>query len=361
MADCIQLKSSEKPILFCLEPIADQTIPVTKAFVESLPEYPYDWLVSKERLDRIRELAIDTFKRQPSALSAAGTGTNIALCLSRLPGNSCKVFGSLGKRDSDRAAAAYYAGVEARGINTSALEQVEDQTTAQCLCLVTEHGERYMPIFIGAAKASTADKLSPELFKGIRHLHLEGYRLYSEGYVERAIELAKQQHATVSLDAGATHVVLNQKEKLLKILQSGQVDVFIGNEEEMKTLTGMTDAIEICRTLGEHCTVVAMTLGKDGCCLKDRDDNIQRFSAYPTTVLDTTAAGDCFTAGLLHGWLNDFPTEQSAHYATVLASSVIALQGNTIDDMTWEIKVKQALEDWNPSTISMLTSMSNSI
>jgi ribokinase len=57
-----------------------------------------------------------------------------------------------------------------------------------------------------------------------------------------------------------------------------------------------------------------------------------RISPVPTTVVDTTAAGDMFAAGFLHGFLRGKNIDVCGKIAATLASDVISRVGAIVSD-----------------------------
>ncbi|MGY1690958.1 carbohydrate kinase family protein [Geodermatophilus sp. SYSU D01105] len=76
------------------------------------------------------------------------------------------------------------------------------------------------------------------------------------------------------------------------------------NEDEALLLTGCADAASAARTLAVRHPVAVVTLGAEGALWASGDVLVHR-PAHPAAVVDTTGAGDAFTAGLLAAWLAD--------------------------------------------------------
>lgn len=78
------------------------------------------------------------------------------------------------------------------------------------------------------------------------------------------------------------------------------VDLLIFNEVEGKALSGRTDSAEILDVLAQRCpnTMLLLTLGEEGACCRQGAETWTQ-AAYPTQVVDTTAAGDTFTGYFL--------------------------------------------------------------
>ena len=79
------------------------------------------------------------------------------------------------------------------------------------------------------------------------------------------------------------------------------IDYIKPNETELQILTGMEaknreDMTEAAKSLiKKGVKNVIVTMGGEGC-LYVNEDTEEFFPAYPVKAIDTTAAGDCFTA-----------------------------------------------------------------
>lgn len=74
--------------------------------------------------------------------------------------------------------------------------------------------------------------------------------------------------------------------------------------------------------------LVAITYGGNGCELFDGAETC-RLPALPITVLDTTGAGDGFTAGLIYQLLQGAPLRKIAEFAALVAGYVCTQNGAT--------------------------------
>ena len=53
-------------------------------------------------------------------------------------------------------------------------------------------------------------------------------------------------------------------------------------------------------------------------------------------VVDTTAAGDFYAAGVMYGLMNDCSLEQCAQLGTLLSGNVIQIVGTQLTNEAWE-------------------------
>jgi ribokinase len=101
-------------------------------------------------------------------------------------------------------------------------------------------------------------------------------------------------------------------------------DVVTPNRSEAEHIAGAgadaTEAARRLRALGAGCVVV--TLGADGALVVDEDGE-HRVAAPPVTAVDTSGAGDAFTAALCVGVGSGLPMREAAAFACRAASLIV--------------------------------------
>jgi ribokinase len=138
------------------------------------------------------------------------------------------------------------------------------------------------------------------------HLHLSGYTLLDER--PRAAGLAALAAAaaagcTTSLDPASTGPLTAYGVQRWLDDTAG-VGLLLPNADEARLLSGCADVTDAARALATRHGAVAVTLGAEGALWAAGTTLVHR-PASPARVVDTTGAGDAFTAGLLAVWLAD--------------------------------------------------------
>jgi sugar/nucleoside kinase (ribokinase family) len=102
--------------------------------------------------------------------------------------------------------------------------------------------------------------------------------------------------------------------------------LLLPNADEARLLTGCADAADAARSLATRHAVVAVSLGADGALWASGGAVLHR-PAHRATVVDTTGAGDAFTAGLLATWLRGGDPEAALDSGLALACEVVGRPG----------------------------------
>ncbi len=194
-------------------------------------------------------------------------------------------------------------------------------TTGLTFIIVTPDGERTMFSYRGANIQLETQDVDEDTFKDVDILHISGYALLEspqKNAVWRAVELAKSYNVQICLDTGLEPVIQNPKD-LRRLL--GELTICISGPQEISILLGSTSPEEAADLLlSTGIKLAAIKLGEKGSFVADEKD--QFFCpSFPVNAVDTTGAGDSFTAGLLYGWTHDLSLQAS----TVLASTLGAL------------------------------------
>ena len=238
---------------------------------------------------------------RPAAISTVGggAGANVAVHLARL-GVPTLLAGCIGDDDAGRA---LFAELRTAGVRT-ALRVAPGAPTATIVSLVEPGGQRSMLADRGANLALLPADL-PALPPG-GHLHLSGYTLFDAGPRAAgvaALAAAAAAGCSISVDPASTRPLTAYGVDRW-LADTAAATVLLPNADEARLLTGCTDVEAAARALAKRHRVVVVKLGADGALWASGVQLLHR-PAHPTTVVDTTGAGDAFAAGLLSAWLPD--------------------------------------------------------
>ena len=161
-----------------------------------------------------------------------------------------------------------------------------------------------------------------------RHLHLSGCLLLDPDTRPAgltALERARAAPMTISVDP-SSHAPLGRVGAGAFRTWTRGVDVLLPNLDEGRVLTGATDPEAIVAGLTGDYGAVVLSLGPAGA-LWARGAERQRLAAPPAPVVDTTGAGDAFTAGWLAAWLGGAPPAEALAAGAAAAATAISEVG----------------------------------
>ena len=202
---------------------------------------------------------------------------------------------------------------------------------------ISPGGERTFATYLGAAAMMGPETLSPEMFDGYDYLYVEGYLVQNHELILRAVELAKEKGLKVCLDLASYNIVAADHEFFTRLVTE-YVDVVFANEEEARAFAKAepTEALECLHSL---CEVAVVKLGPAGSTIMREGEKVF-VEAWPVEkVVDTTAAGDFYAAGVMYGLMNNCSLTQCAQVGTILSGHVIQIVGTQLAEEVWgEIK-----------------------
>ncbi|PRY47930.1 sugar/nucleoside kinase (ribokinase family) [Geodermatophilus tzadiensis] len=250
-----------------------------------------------------------------------GAGANVAVHLAAL-GVPVLLAGCVG---DDAAGTALAGELAAAGVRT-ALRSVAGAATGTVVSLVEPGGQRSMLADRGANLALRAGDVPAPPPGG--HLHLSGYTLLDErprAAGLAALAAARAAGCTVSVDPASTGpLAASGVDRWLA--DTAGADLLLPNADEARLLTGCADAAAAARALAGRHAAVAVTLGADGALWASGGTLVHR-PAHPAEVVDTTGAGDAFTAGLLAAWLTGADPVAALDAGLARAAAVVGRPG----------------------------------
>ncbi|MQS17172.1 ribokinase [Streptomyces kaniharaensis] len=175
------------------------------------------------------------------------------------------------------------------------------------------------------AMVSYQDPVTHEPLVPLLHRHrpraLMLPQLRWDAEVLEASQAARRLGTLVVMDCHDTPVTLDDPAVRRAL---AHVDVFTPNVAEALRLTGAVDLDEAIAELAALVPTLVVTRGSDGAAAV-RDGKRHDVPAVAVRAVDTTAAGDCFNAGFVHGLLADW--ELPACLAAAAACGAAATTG----------------------------------
>lgn len=198
--------------------------------------------------------------------------------------------------------------------------------TARSIIIVTPDGERTMNTFLGAAQALSQDDIDETLIANSKITYLEGYLWdppEAKKAFSKAAEIAHKHGNKVALSLSDSFCVDRYRDEFLKLIRSKTVDIVFANDAEAMALYQTPDYAEHFR---RDAALAIITQGAKGAMAIEGAATVS-VPSQPTTVLDTTGAGDLFAAGFLAGYVRGEGLEASLHKGAKAASAIIAQLG----------------------------------
>lgn len=258
-----------------------------------------------------------------SHLGAGGSAANAAIVLAKL-GQPSRLLARLG---SDAWADAALRALAQAGVDTQTIQRDGAASTGLFFIPVTPDGERTMFGLRGANVRLDPHTVEPAL-AGARWLHVSGYALLETPQRDaalRALDLAQAQGVPASVDAG--RLLAWQHPDLLRRLLPRLALCVLDREAArgvVGEVAGPAEAAEALTAAGVG--LAALTLGAQGAYLQS-GSQIVRQPPFAVDVVDTTGAGDAFSAGLIFAQLRGLSLPAAATLAAALGALAVQAWG----------------------------------
>ncbi|XP_052201851.1 uncharacterized protein LOC127807789 isoform X1 [Diospyros lotus] len=335
------------PVIVGLQPSAlvDHVGKVDCSLLSQLPgERGGSFPVEVQELEQLlSELKIHTLSspNDPSPMKtiAGGSVANTIRGLAAGFGIPCRIIGACG---DDEQGKLFVSTMSSYRVSLSGLRRKKG-TTGQCVCLVDELGNRTMrPCLSNVAKIQ-AEELTRDDFRGSKWLVLR-YAIANIEIIQAAIRIAKEEGILISLDLASFEMVRKFRLPLLKLLESGSIDLCFANEDEAtELLRGEqgADPEAALEFLAKHCQWAVVTLGSNGCIAKCGKESVRVPAIGESKAIDATGAGDLFASGFLYGLVRGLSLEECCRVGSCSGGSVIRALGGEVTPENWQWMHKQ--------------------
>lgn len=286
----------------------------------------------------------ETILAQGLEFVPGGKGANQAFAMGRL-GGDVAMLGAVG---ADTYGERLCENLHSAGVDVSQVRRCQEAATSIAVIGVTPQGDNSIIVLPGANR--TVDRAYLEEHRGLLE-DCDILAMQLEIPLDTVVYAAKEAKAlgkTVVLDPAPA--VPDLPEELFPCL-----DLIKPNETELSILTGRPyrpeDLGESARALqAKGVRNVLVTLGGEGSYLLKEDGSEARFPADKTVpVVDTTAAGDGFMAGLCVGLAQGQSLEEAAELAAAVSDIVVTRRGAQSSIPTRE-EVARALREKETKT-----------
>ncbi|MGV9211627.1 ribokinase [Micromonospora sp. RB23] len=243
-----------------------------------------------------------------------GKGANQAIAAVRA-GASCAFLGAIG---SDAFGVTLRARITAAGVDTGHLRVVYG-TSGVALVLVNAQGENAIVVTPGANDALV----------GLTDEELATVRGADVLVAQLEIPVQTVTAAALAARAAGTRVVLNAapaRDLPPELLEA--VDLLVVNEGEAQAFTGR--GRDDPRALLDLVPRAVLTLGDAGAWYVDREGAEVHVPAVQVDVVDSTAAGDAFTAALAVGWGEGRDVVDAVRWAAAAGAACVRKLGASV-------------------------------
>lgn len=247
-----------------------------------------------------------------------GKGANQSIALAKL-GAKVKM---IGKVAADPNGAKLLENLEKNSIDISGVATDGSQTGLAAI-IIDGDGRNRIVVYEGANAEIEPEKAVSDMGNDIDLLLLQFET--NEEVVISSVNHAVENGITTVIDCGPAKSFALEKMQGATIISP--------NESETKALTGIypdneDNILKASKILEERSKAkfIVLKLGERGCSLWDGKE-LKLFPPYKSNVVDTTAAGDCFTAALALEYIKSGNIEKACDFGNKAGSIAVSRMG----------------------------------
>ncbi len=316
-------------------PFAEQLLGISNAIVDVLAHVDAAFLGkidavlgSMTLIDKDQASAIYG-QMGPTTEMSGGSVANTVAGFANLGG----VAAYIGKVRDDRFGDIFNQDMRSLGVDIRLPQATDGAATARSHVLITEDGQRTMRTYLGACLELALADITEATVGRPKLILLEGYVWdIAEGpeLAKKAAQIARQNGTAVALSLSDSFCVDRHRESFADYVRN-DADIIVANEDEVNALLGTADMDGTLAALADYDNLFAITRSEKGSIIVHGEKQIVQAATPVDKVVDSTGAGDAYSAGFLFGWANDRSLSECAQYGTYCATRVIQQLGARIE------------------------------
>ena len=260
---------------------------------------------------------------------AGGSVANSMAGIAYLGGNASFI----GKVNSDRFGNLYKKSLEDINVKFTYNKKNESLSTGASIILITPDSERTMCTYLGISSHLSANDIDKKNILDNELIFLEGY-LWDKGISEKmfkhTINIAKKNKIKIAMSLSDIFCVSRHRQDFYNLLKN-DLNILIGNENEINELTGKKNLLDSINQLKELNKLIVITRSDKGSLAIESKKVISCESIKVDKILDLTGAGDLFAAGFLKGYLDKSDIKKCLTIGSVSASKIIQKIGARLE------------------------------
>ena len=312
-----------------------QLIGVSNAIVDILAHVDDEFLArigaprgSMTLIDEERARAIYSMMG-PSTEMSGGSVANTIAGFANLGGSAAYI----GRVHDDQLGEIFAHDMRSLGVDVRLEPADAGAPTARSHILISADGQRTMQTYLGACTELGVADVTEDTVGQAGVILLEGYVWdIPEGpqLADAAIRIAKKTGARVALSLSDSFCVERHREAYVAAIDDG-VDLVFADEDEIIALYELTYFDQVSSVIEERDNLFVMTRSEKGSVIVRGTETVVQEAIPIEKIVDTTGAGDAYTAGFLFGLTGDQPLTECARLGTWCATRVIQQIGARLE------------------------------
>lgn len=264
----------------------------------------------------------------PATEMSGGSVANTIAGFANLGGQS----GYIGRVRDDQFGDIFVHDMRSLGVDVRLQPASSGAPTARSHILITPDGQRTMQTYLGACTELGVADVTADTIGQTDIILLEGYVWdIAEGpaLAAEAFRLAAESGARTALSLSDSFCVERHRDAFAAAIADG-VDIVFADEDEMTALYETDDFDVAAAAAADASNLFVMTRSALGSVIVRGAERVIQAAIPVEQVVDSTGAGDAFTAAFLFGLSRDEPLAECARLGTWCATQVIQQVGGRL-------------------------------
>lgn len=265
----------------------------------------------------------------PATEMSGGSVANSVAGFADLGGSAAYI----GKVRDDQLGEIFNHDMRSLGVDVRLAPASSGSPTARCHVLIDQEGQRTMQTYLGACTELGLSDITSTTVGNPQVILIEGYVWdIAEGpaLATEAIRLARLSGSEVALSLSDSFCVDRHRDAFHAAVRGG-VDIVVADEDEINALLQTSDFAETTQRLADYDNLFAITRSAKGSVIFHGEQIVVQAADTVEKIVDTTGAGDAYTAGFLFGYTQKKDLQECARIGTLCATNVIQHVGARID------------------------------
>ncbi len=261
----------------------------------------------------------------PATEKSGGSVANTVAVFAGLGGSAAYI----GRVADDQFGRVFQHDMDSLGIDMRVPPAPAEKSTARCYVLITPDGQRTMQTYLGACTELGLDDVVADTVGEPEIVLLEGYIWdlpQGPAVADLAIRTARANGGRVALSLSDALCVERHRAAFRELVEE-QVDIVFADEEEIYRLFATDSLAGAVSEAAMLEGLFVITRSANGSVVVNGDEFVEQ-AAFPVErVVDTTGAGDTYTAAFLSALVQGEPLEKCARVASWCGARVIQQVG----------------------------------
>lgn len=265
----------------------------------------------------------------PATEMSGGSVANTIAGFANLGGDAAYV----GRVRDDQLGEIFIHDMRSLGVDTRFEPAADGAATARSHVLISEDGQRTMQTYLGACTELSVADVTRASVGDAAVILLEGYVWdIAEGpaLADAAIDIAHGSGAKVALSLSDSFCVERHRRAFAAAVDDG-VDMVFADDDEVMALFEVDYFQQVLDAVDSFDNLFVMTRSEQGSVIVQGDKTVVQQAIPVNEIVDTTGAGDAYTAGFLYGLTRDEPLDECARLGTWCATQVIQQVGARLE------------------------------